>query len=266
MLNILSLAPDTIQAWTATWMLPFVRITAVVGTAPIFGNRGVPVRVKAALSIALALAIVPSLPSQGDIDPASVGGLLGIGREVVIGVTIGFAMRLVFAVMELVGLYIANLMGLGFASLIDPQSGASVPVLGQFHIIVLTLVFLGMDGHLLVVSKLAESFRALPVGAGAFEPAAMGEFARGAAWIFGAALQLALPAILALLVVNLAFGVISRAAPQLHVVVIGFPLMLMFGFVMLWLGYGTVVGAMHGTVLHAAAGVDTVLDGLAGRP
>ena len=126
-----------------------------------------------------------------------------------------------------------------------------LPVLSQFYIILATFVILGLDGHLILVSTLAESFRVLPVGLPSLNFTSLWEMVNQAGWAFGAALQLALPAIVTLLVVNFAFGVISRAAPQLHIIVIGFPLTLEFGFIVIWLTYSTVVGEIGGVFGHA---------------
>jgi flagellar biosynthetic protein FliR len=230
----------------STWILPFFRISALVSVSPLFGNRAVPMRVKVAIAVALSIAIIPFLKDGKAIDPGSAEGVLSIFVEVLTGLVLGFSLRLAFLVLEIVGQLVAQLMGLGFASLVNPQSGIDVPVLSQFYIILATLVFLGLDGHLLIVMSLVESFSVIPVGYPALDYSALWTLAGQAGWVFAAALTLALPAVVTLLVVNLAFGVISRAAPQLHVVVIGFPLTLLFGFVIIWLSYATVVGEIDG--------------------
>ncbi len=248
-------------AFVTGWTLPFFRIAAAVTTSPVLGNRAVPVRIKAGVAIVLTLAIAPLLPDLPHVDPTSTSTVLLVMREVLIGLAFGFALRLALFVLEFAGQLIAHLMGLGFAAMVDPQTGIDVPVLSQFYIILATFVFLGLDGHLILVSTLAESFRVLPVGLPSLNFTSLWEMVNQAGWAFGAALQLALPAIVTLLVVNFAFGVISRAAPQLHIIVIGFPLTLVFGFIVIWLTYSTVVGEIGGVFGHAFGHAEGVVAG-----
>ncbi|MBX9714809.1 MAG: flagellar biosynthetic protein FliR, partial [Pseudomonadaceae bacterium] len=133
------------------------------------------------------------------------------------------------------GQIIAVQMGLGFASMIDPANGVSVPVLAQMLLMLVTLLFLAMNGHLVVFEVLAESFITLPVGTG-LSTNHYWELAGKLGWVLGAGLLLVLPAITALLVVNLAFGIMTRAAPQLNIISIGFPMTLVIGLVIFWLG------------------------------
>ncbi|MBS01085.1 MAG: flagellar biosynthetic protein FliR [Gammaproteobacteria bacterium] len=242
----MTFAAEYLVGFVTAWTLPFFRIAAAVTTSPVLGNRAVPVRVKLGVAVVLTLAIGPLLPELPEVDPTSTSTVLLVMREVLIGLAFGFTLRLALLVMELAGQLIAHLMGLGFAALVDPQTGIDVPTLSQFYIILATFVFLGLDGHLILVTTLAESFRVLPVGLPALDLTSLWEMTQQAGWAFGAALKLALPAIVTLLVVNFAFGVISRAAPQLHIIVIGFPLTLVFGFIIIWLTYTTVVGELGG--------------------
>jgi flagellar biosynthetic protein FliR len=131
-------------------------------------------------------------------------------------------------------------MGLGFASMVDPTNGVSVPVIGQFFTMLVTLLFLAMNGHLVVFEVLAESFVTLPVGGGLMA-AHFWELATRLGWVLGAGLLLALPAITALLVVNIAFGVMTRAAPQLNIFSIGFPLTVAMGLVIIWIGMADIL-------------------------
>ena len=182
-------------AFVTGWTLPFFRIAAAVTTSPVLGNRAVPVRIKAGVAIVLTLAIAPLLPDLPQVDPTSTSTVLLVMREVLIGLAFGFALRLALFVLEFAGQLIAHLMGLGFAAMVDPQTGIDVPVLSQFYIILATFVFLGLDGHLILVSTLAESFRVLPVGLPSLNFTSLWEMVNQAGWAFGAALQLALPAV-----------------------------------------------------------------------
>lgn len=218
----------------ATWFWPFVRIAALLTVAPVFGTRSVPVRVRMGLALALTLVVAPVVSSRlPDVELFSAQGVLVTGQQVLVGLSIGFAMRLLFTVLEVAGQLVAQLMGLGFAAMVDPQSGVQVPVVSQLYVIVATLAFLALDGHLLLIRALADSFEALEIaGAGVGQDALWALVAQGG-WVFSSALLVALPSMAALLVVNLAFGVMTRAAPQLNVFAVGFPVVLILGFVIM---------------------------------
>lgn len=138
------------------------------------------------------------------------------------------------------GQIVAIQMGMGFASMVDPANGVSVAVIGQFFTMLVTLLFLSMNGHLVVFEVLTESFTTLPVGGGLMT-AQYWELAGKLGWVLGAALLLVLPAVTALLVVNIAFGVMTRAAPQLNIFSIGFPLTLVLGLFIVWVGLADIL-------------------------
>ena len=148
----------------------------------------------------------------------------------VIGLAMGFALRLVFTAVEMAGDLIGLQMGLGFAMFYDPGDVQHTPIVGQFMSLLATLTFLAINGHLLVISTLAESFRALPIGHAPLQGGFFQALAQHGAIVFVAGLQLALPLIVTLLVVNLSLGVLTRAAPQLNIFAVGFPVTLAIGF------------------------------------
>jgi flagellar biosynthetic protein FliR len=221
---------------TGNYLWPFFRIAGLLMVAPVFGAKLVPVRVRVALSVAVTAVLVPALPASPGIEPSVAGGLLLV-QEVLLGIAMGFTLQMVFDALVIAGQTIAMTMGLGFAMLVDPQRGISVPVLSQFFLIVGILVFLSLDGHLAALRMLAESFERLPIG----EP-----LARGSLWVlvgwgsemFSGAVRIALPAVVAMLVVNIAFGVMSRAAPTLNLFAVGFPSALLLGFLILLVNVG----------------------------
>jgi flagellar biosynthetic protein FliR len=217
------------------WLWPFIRVGAFLLAAPVFGNRAVPSRVRMGLTIGVTLVVVPVLPTMPALDPFSSQGLLTAVQQVVIGLALGFSLRLVYAVLEVGGQLIAHLSGLGFAALVDPQNGIDVPVVSQLYIVVATLVFLGLDGHLVVIRVLADSFLNLPVGPMGISRMGLWHLSEQAGWFLSAAVLLAVPAVAALLTVNLAFGVMTRAAPQLNIFAVGFPVTLLFGLAIMWL-------------------------------
>lgn len=219
-------------AMVGQYMWVFARIGAMVAVAPIFGTRTVPARVKIIITLVISATVVPVLGQGPAVEPFSFAGLLVLAQEILIGALIGFSVSLVFDALITGGQIIAQLMGLGFASMMDPQNGVSVPVVGQFYTVMATLIFLAMNGHLLLIELVVSSFQSLPIGVGLSRESFMG-LALWGKWVFIGALMVALPAIVALLVVNIAFGVMTRAAPQLNIFAVGFPITIMFGFVVM---------------------------------
>ncbi|MDH4553579.1 flagellar type III secretion system protein FliR [Pseudomonas sp. BN417] len=237
---MLELSDAQIGGWVGSFLLPLFRIAALLMTMPVIGTQLVPLRVRLYLALAIAIVLVPTLPPMPQVDAISLRTLLLVGEQVLVGALLGFVLQLFFHAFVVAGQIISMQMGLGFASMVDPTNGVSVPVLGQFYLMLVTLLFLAMNGHLVVFEVLAESFVTLPVGGGLLT-AQYWEVAGKLGWVMGAGLLLALPAITALLVVNLAFGVMTRAAPQLNIFSIGFPLTLALGLVIVWIGLADVL-------------------------
>ncbi len=211
------------------FMWPLVRISAMFAVMPVISAVHVPPRVRAGLALVLTLLVAPLLPPPPDVSPISAAGMVMVFHQVVVGLAMGFTIRLIFVVFELVGQVIAQHMALHFASLVDPNSGVQMPMLGQFYIILATLVFLAINGHLVAIEILVESFRVLPVGQQGLGADGLWALVAQMGWVFTSAVMFALPAIAALLVVNLAFGVMTRAAPQLNIFSVGFPITLLMG-------------------------------------
>ncbi len=219
--------------WVAQAGLPFLRVSMVFVTAPLFAGRLVPARIRLALALVVTLVLVPVIPPPPAIDPLSPAGLLAVTHELLAGLVIGFILQLVFGAMVMGGHTIALGMGLGFASMVDPQNGVQVPVVSQYYLVLATLLFLGMDGHLYLVQLLADSFRYAPAGPATLDAES---FHRLAAWggrMFADGLLIAIPAVTALLLTNIAFGVVTRAAPQLNIFGVGFPVTLTLGFLLI---------------------------------
>lgn len=231
----MSLTPAEFTAWVGTFMWTFVRISAMFAAAPIFASRMVPVRVRLALGLFLSWILLPMIPHPEGIGPFSVQGLIVTVHQVLIGLTMGFILQLVFSALAMAGESVGLSMGLGFASMVDPQNGTQVPVISSYYGIVATLLFMVLNGHLTLIGVLAESFESLPIG--------INGLARGELWMlvgwgsrmFAGAVLIALPALASLLMVNIAFGVITRAAPQLNIFAVGFPVTLLLGLVFLLL-------------------------------
>ena len=220
-----------ISLWVTEYIWPFIRIAAFVGVAPIFGTRTVPARVKIIIALSLTIMVVPLLPRiQGQTDPLSLAGIVISAQQVLIGMLFGFIVSMIFGALIIGGQSIAQLMGLGFASMMDPQNGVSVPVVGQFYTVLATIVFLILNGHLVLVDILVGSFKTMPIGTYTLLPEKLWEVVLWSKWMFIGAIVIALPAMTALLLVNIAFGVMTRASPQLNIFAVGFPITILLGF------------------------------------
>ncbi|MBQ5948598.1 flagellar biosynthetic protein FliR [Massilia sp. ST3] len=230
---MLSLTSGEINAWIAGLLWPLTRILGLVAAAPLFGNAGVPVSIKVSLGVLLAAVIAPIVPAVPAMDPTSWAGLLIVVKELLIGVAMGFAMRIVFAAIEYAGEVSSMTMGLGFAVSFDPNTHGRSAAVAQFMSLVATMAFLAVNAHLALLEALAESFITLPITSTPFSGNAPLELVRWGARIFSAGLQLSLPIVAALLITNVALGILTRAAPQLNIFGIGFPVTLGVGFLTL---------------------------------
>lgn len=239
---------------------PFLRASAMFYAAPVFSARALPTPLRVLLAASVSLLVVPFLPEVAAFEPLSLEGLLRMAQEVLLGAMMGFAIAMAFSVLTQAGENIALGMGLGFASINDPNNGLSVPIVSQFYAIVGTLLFLALGGHGLVIEALQASFQRLPVGFDGLEPKAYGQLVWWGAEMYGFAVLLALPAVASLLLVNLAFGVITRTAPQLNLFAIGFPIMILVGLGVIVLTLPALLDDFTG-VLAAAF---NLIDGLLG--
>jgi flagellar biosynthetic protein FliR len=213
----------------AAFLWPLTRILALIATAPILGNPGVPKRVKLGLALMITLAVAPNLGEMPPVDPNSLAGLLILGQQIVIGVAMGLTIRIIFVAIEMAGELVGLQMGLGFATFFNPQTKGFTPVVGQFLGILAALTFLALDGHLQIIAVLAESFSTLPVSAEPLAANGFKVFVDQGSKIFAAGLLLSLPPMAALLMTNLTLGILTRAAPQLN----SFPITLAIGMVTL---------------------------------
>ena len=212
---------------------PFFRVAGVLMVAPVFGARLVPVRIRLAMAVTVTLALSPLVPVTPEFTLSLLSGITVI-QEVIIGVAMGFCLQMIFDALIMAGQTIAMSMGLGLATMIDPQRGISVPVISQFFVILGMLIFLALGGHLATIRLIADSFSILPVGR-PLSTEGMFMVANWGSQMFAGALRIALPAATALLIANIAFGVMSRAAPSLNLFAVGLPAGLLIGFVLLLL-------------------------------
>jgi len=244
-----------VSIWVGRLWWPMLRIGGFALTAPAFSETVVPRMVKIALTVTLAFLMAPLAQVPATLSILSAAGLLAALQEMLIGVAIGMVVQLTFEALTFAGQTISMTMGLGFATLVDPQRGANTTVLGQMFMIFGILTYLAVNGHLLLLGALAESFRTLPIGAAHID----GNFALSVAlWgarVFESGLLIALPAVIALVIVNLALGVVTRAAPQLNLFGIGFTITLLCGFFVLSVGLDGIMSGISSLINSALLAV-----------
>ncbi len=244
---MLQFTGQEIQTLLSELVWPFLRLSGLFLAAPFFGAPSVPVRARVALAALTAWLLAPVVPAPAQVALFSGLGFLTALQQLLIGLAMGFVLQLVFALFVVGGQSIAMAMGLGFASAVDPQNGVQVPVVSQAFLILVTLVFLALNGHLMLIELVADSFRLLPAAPLGLEPEAFHRIALWGGYMFAGGLLVALPAVTGLLLVNIAFGVAARAAPQLNIFAVGFPVMILAGFLLVWLvlpGLGDRFGGM----------------------
>jgi flagellar biosynthetic protein FliR len=247
-------AADVSQLVGRLWW-PSLRIGGFVLAAPIASEATIPRRVKIVLTLALAFLLAPLAPVPAALSIFSGAGALTAVQEILIGVAIGMVMQLAFDALTFAGQTISMTMGLGFATLVDPQRGANVPVLGQVFMIMGILTYMAINGHLMLLGALANSFQTLPIGAANIDKDFLLSVATWGARIFETGLLVALPAVIALVIVNLALGVVTRAAPQLNLFGIGFTITLLCGFFVLMVGLDGIMVGISGLIDSALAAV-----------
>lgn len=219
-------------------MWPFLRFSAMMLVAPFFGARSIPTRIRVLLAFFLALMVAPGL-QQSNVDLLSGAALLLVLQQVLVGVLLGVILQAVFASLTIAGQTVATSMGLGFAAAVDPQNGIQVTMVGQFYLILSTLIFLSLDGHLMMIEILAGSFRTLPLDSPGISMQSLWRVVTWCGEMYVSALLVALPVVVGVLMVNLALGVITRATPQLNIFAVGFPVTMLAGFVLLLLALPT---------------------------
>ena len=233
---MISLTTAEINAWVVAFFFPLARILALLAVAPPFNNTGLPAQIRLLTGLSIAMAITPALPKIPVMEPASGLGLLIMAQQMLIGFAMGLALRLVFSAIDMAGFLISNQMGLGFSTSYDPTSASQTPVISEFMGLLGLLMFMAINGHLMVISTLTQSFTALPIGVSMALKGSWLNIASAGGVIFSSGLFLALPIVVTLLITNIALGVLGRVAPQLNLMVIGFPITIALGFIGLLTG------------------------------
>lgn len=228
---MLTFTEAQVLAWITPLLWPFLRVLALFGSMPLFGQRGVPMRIRVALAFLIALAAQASLPEMPAIALDSGSAVLAVIQQLVIGLSLGFAARVIFAAIELAGEVIGLQMGLNFAGFFDPISGGQSTAASRFFGISVSWLFIVINGHLLLIAAIVQSFQVFPVGP---EPFAFLRATQPQVWgaeIFALGLWISLPLVAMLLFVNFVLGIVSRVAQQMNVFAIGFPISLTVGLV-----------------------------------
>src|SRR4030088_1990872 len=201
---MISLTTGQLDGGLARLLWPFVRIGSCFMVAPAFGALVVPARIRIVLAGAITLVIAPLVPSPAGIAPVSPAGIVVTIQQVIIGIAIGFSLQVLFDAVTLGGQLLANSMGLSFAFNTDPLHGVETPVLGQFYSMLVMLTFLSLDGHLKLIELLVAGFRPMPVSTSGLGQEGIWSIVTWGSQLFSGALSVALPAVPALLIVNVA--------------------------------------------------------------
>lgn len=230
---VFSVTSDQLNVWMVAFLWPFVRMLALISTAPIFSEATVPRSAKVGLAALLAMVITPTLGALPSVPLVSAGGFWIMIQQVLIGAAMGFSMRMVFAMVQAAGEYVGLQMGLSFASFFDPTSGGNTTVVARLLNVIAILIFLATDGHLMLIMTLAESFRTLPITDAPLAASGWFLLVSAGGQIVSGGLMLALPLIATLLTLNLAMGILNRVSPQFSIFSVGFPITLLAGVGML---------------------------------
>jgi flagellar biosynthetic protein FliR len=224
-----------VAAWAGAIFWPLVRLLALIGTAPVFSHRAIPVRFKVAMGAAFALVLAPAIqapPLGNTLDAAFFAALV---RNVLIGATLGFAIRILFSGVELAGQMIGLQIGLSFGGFFNPESADTDNPVGNFVSLIVLLIFLSIDGHLMVLYGLRQSFDVFPIMEEGPRTLAFDVIAGLGAQVFSIALSISLPILAVMLLINIVLGVMARVSPQLNLFAVGFPVTLFAGMVVLLL-------------------------------
>jgi flagellar biosynthetic protein FliR len=247
----MAISAELILSTMALYVLPFARLSGFLMVVSVISSRNLPPRFRLLLALAITVVVVPTLPVSPTIELFTAQSYFLLIEQTLIGVALGFVSRLMLETFVVGAQIVAMQSGLGFASLVDPANGSSVPAMGQFFLMMTTLLFLSFDGHLIMLRLVVESFTSFPIGTSQSLNQMFFELVSWGKWVFAAALIMAIVSIASLLIVNIAFGVMTRAAPQINVFVVGFPLTMVAGLVLTWFGLVYFMPHFEGQLVRA---------------
>ncbi len=226
----MSFGIDQIMQWVGQYYWPFVRISSMFLIAPLFSARSIPVNLRLYAALAISVAVAPSISQLPVIDIFTWRGLLVTIQQLLIGVAIGTVFLIIFQAFVMGGHMVAMGMGLAFSTMVDPNTGTQSPVISQFYTLVATILFVILDGHLILIEVIVDSFKTLPLGVNPLSAESFHQIVLFGSHIFSGGVALALPVITTLLFINIALGVMTKAAPQLNIFSVGFAITLLMGF------------------------------------
>jgi len=258
---MISISSNELISLIAAFVWPLTRILGFIAIAPPFGNNGVPVQVKIALGVFLALIVAPAIDPIRDVDMLSITGIMVVLQQFIIGLAMGFMVRIIFAGVEMAGEVIGLTMGLGFATFFDPQTRGRSSAISQFLVIITTLLFLAMNIHLVLFEAVITSFKTIPISTSLTMGFSVLKLAIWGEEIFKIGLLISLPIVAALLITNIALGILTRAAPQLNIFGIGFPITIGVGFLMLSVILPYLLPPIESIFLHLIESVSSLGDG-----
>jgi flagellar biosynthesis protein FliR len=242
-----------LSQWYGSVFWPLTRILALFAAAPVLSHQAIPVRAKVGIALAITLAIAPVVSSPPLAGLLEARGFVQLAHNILIGLTLGFAVRIVFVGIELAGQLVGLQIGLSFSAYFNPDSRESENVVSNFMALLVLLMFLAIDGHLILLSALVDSFRSFPAEATGFSPIEPLALVRAAADIFAIALTICLPILAVMLLVNVVLGVMARVAPQLNLFAVGFPLTVLAGLAALVLFLPTLETPMRAVLQKGLA-------------
>jgi flagellar biosynthetic protein FliR len=226
-----------LNVWLTSFLWPFVRILALIATAPVLSQAAIPMRVKIALGGFITLIVAPTLGAVPQVTVFSADGVWIIVNQFLIGAALGTTMQVALAAVDAAGEFIGQQMGLGFATLYDPREGGNAVVVSRYLNTIALLAFLVFDGHLQMISALVATFQQVPIGVNVVGAATHAQGWRALASyggsVFSTGLLLSLPVVAALLIANLALGILNRAAPQIGIFQVGFPVTMLIGLLLI---------------------------------
>lgn len=224
---------QSLIAVISQFVWPLFRIGGLMITIPVIASALVPGRVRIVFTMSMALMVATLIPKQFSLLNFEPAYILFMIEELLLGMIMGLILQMVFQVFIIGGQIVAMQTGLGFATMVDPASHASVPLVSQFYLMMLSLVFLSMNGHLAVFAALIDSYRLMPVGQVHLDNGTIGACIQFSGWMMKESVLVAIPAIMSLLVVSLSFGIMTKVAPQLNIFSIGFPFTLLMGILII---------------------------------
>lgn len=235
---------QTLIRGASQFIWPFARIGGFIITVPVFSSALIPSRIRLIFLAAMSWACSSFVPPELSFLNFTGEYIVYVAYEVLLGMLMGFVLQLAFQVFVIGGQIISMQAGLGFAVMVDPASKASVPLVGQLYLMMVTLLFLALNGHLILLDTLMESFKSMPIGQATVTSSLLWKVITFSGWMFKKSLLISIPALLSLLVVSLSFGIMARAAPQLNIFSLGFPITLLMGMVIIKVGLPSVAAQM----------------------